>query len=72
MHCYIIRKNKKVNCMLSKSEKGVFSVSINKSTYKDFSHTVLDKYGHIYGHLSESFEEALKLWIEKEKANAQT
>lgn len=37
--------------------------------WKELHLVIVHKHGRIYGHLGDSFIEALKLWIKKEKKN---
>jgi len=47
---------------------GKLTVLIDDEVEKEFRHLVLDKYSAKKGGISRAVEEALKLWIEKTKA----
>ncbi|MGV9141679.1 MAG: plasmid mobilization protein [Promethearchaeota archaeon] len=44
-----------------------FCLSLDFDLYKKFSKTILEKYGHINGHISKELEEAIKLWLNEAK-----
>ena len=53
--------------MASNTDRKTISLQVSKETYKEFNIAVIEKYGHTYGHIGESVDEALELWIQKQK-----
>lgn len=48
------------------SDKKSISIRLSVSLYKEFSKSVVEKFGHAQGHIGDSVEEALRIWLEKE------
>lgn len=42
---------------------------ISRSVLKELNYFLVDQYGNVFGHIGESFEEGIKLWLKTQKAN---
>lgn len=52
---------------LSKPDIKRITTQVEKATFKDFNSTIVEKFGSVHGHLGESVNEALQLWIRVER-----
>lgn len=48
---------------MSKKGKKNVNLTINEELLKELNHALVDKYGNVFGHVSEAFEEGIKLWL---------
>lgn len=48
-------------------DKKRVNMLISRSLLKDLNHYLVDMYGNVFGHIGESFEEGLKLWLKTQK-----
>jgi len=53
--------------MKKKSEKKAINLRISKRVLKDLNHHLVDKHGNVFGHVGESIENAIILWLEDQK-----
>lgn len=53
-----------------KIEKKRVNILISSSLLKELNIYLANKHVSIWGHIGESFEEGLKMWLKKEKLNA--
>lgn len=42
---------------------------ISRSVLKELNYFLVDQYGNVFGHIGESFEEGIKLWLKTQKEN---
>ena len=55
--------------MTKKTPKRRVNVLISSSLLKELNQFLANKHGNVFGHIGESFEEGLKLWLKNQKAN---
>jgi hypothetical protein len=54
-----------------KIEKKRINIFIPSSLLKELNIHLVNKYVSVWGHIGESFEEGLRMWLDKEKLEAQ-
>ena len=58
--------------MGKKNEKKSICISISKEILSELNHTLIDRYNNTFGHISESFEGAIKIWLQNYTKKAET
>ncbi|MHA1336667.1 MAG: hypothetical protein ACTSPW_13155 [Promethearchaeota archaeon] len=53
--------------MSQNSKKKRINILISKTILEELNHFLVDQYGNVFGHISESFEKGIKLWLKKQK-----
>ncbi len=56
--------------MNKKNDKRRVNVLISSSLIKELNQYLADKHGNVFGHVGESFEAGLKMWLKKQKTTA--
>lgn len=53
--------------MEKNTDKKRINLLISRSLLEELNHYLVDKHGNVFGHIGESFEEGLKLWLKTQK-----
>ncbi|MFX0140963.1 MAG: hypothetical protein ACFFDN_45410 [Candidatus Hodarchaeota archaeon] len=52
---------------LDKTDKKPITTQVDKATFKEFNSVILEEFGNVHGHIGESINESMKLWIKLKK-----
>ena len=55
--------------LVKNTDKKRVNMLISRSVLKELNYFLVDQYGNVFGHIGESFEEGIKLWLKTQKAN---
>ena len=56
--------------MNKKTDKKRVNVLVSSSLLKELNQFLADKYGGVFGHIGESIEAGLRMWLKKQKITA--